>query len=162
LDLRVLQGKDPLRSNKRLIFLAHGLGAALTKYCLASQYEYHETITKKTTGVAFLDSWRDCRDRKAITDFVNSWMQGPPIQLEDSVVQPLQNQTTPDNDLDRRRSFEESVIKEKEEFVNRLFEVDNNFREIMDPGRQRDFQLAIDGLVFQLQWLGPPSRKKVC
>ncbi|KAL2285474.1 hypothetical protein FJTKL_08139 [Diaporthe vaccinii] len=159
-DSQILQGKDQLGSNKRLIFLAHGLGAALTKYCLANQYEYHETITKRTAGVAFLDSWCDSTDRKAIMDFVNGWMRGPPIQLEDGDIQPLLSKTKPDNVLDQRRSVQESASKEKEEFIDKLFEVDNNFREIMDPGRQRDFQLVIDGLVFQLQWLGPPSREK--
>ncbi|KAK7708374.1 hypothetical protein SLS63_013489 [Diaporthe eres] len=156
-----LLGKDPSRSDKRLIFLAHGLGAALTKYCLANQYEYHETITKRTAGVAFLDSWCDSGDRNAITDFVNGWMRGPPIQLEASDVQALPSKTRPDNVLDQRRSVQESACKAKEEFIDLLFQVDNNFREIMDPGRQRDFQLAIDGLVFQLQWLGPPSREKI-
>lgn len=112
--------------------------------------------------MAFLDSWCDSRDRKAITDFINGWMRGPPLQFEDSDVQPLLGKPRPDNVLDQRRSVQESACKEKEEFINRLFEVNNNFREIMDPGRQRDFQLVMDGLVFQLQWLGPPSREKVC
>lgn len=112
--------------------------------------------------MAFLDSWCDSTDKTAITDFVNGWMRGPPIQLEDGDVQPLPSKNGPDNVLDQRRSVQESACKEKEEFINQLFNVDNNFRKIIDPSRQRDFHLVIDGLVFQLQWLGPPSKEKVC
>lgn len=145
-----------------MIFLAHGLGTALTKYCLANQYEYHETITKKTTGVIFLDSWSDSTDRDSITEFVDGWIRDAPNPSGHDELRPIQqDNTSPDNVVDQRRSVQASERKAKEEFVDLLLQVDENFRAIMNPGRKRNGQLAIDGRVLQLSWLGPPPRRRV-
>lgn len=153
---------------RSLVFIAYGLGASLTKYCLAGSYESLTTIAKATSGVVFINSWDDRGDIATVTEFLGRWIFSHKDRNTSSsagqnkpdmeAAHRIQNDAyEPDNviDIKKPQSLEDT---DNNQFVQLLLLVDHNFRAISMFHPELERQLVEDR-AFLVSWHGGTNHK---